>query len=198
MKISLSLLLMLTLFASVWGAEEKTSNAVQRFKEALKTVDRLVLIRTDFGRPEDKDLPKIALEIKGTDVIVSLGETIEIKQFDIECLCYETPEMHFYHGDSYLFSMTLHHSHRLRGRDAVWGGDAVLTDQSAEKFRAWFAQHGYDGFVKGNAEMLQAIAEDRARRDAFLAIFPEPVRALFPNKDDRCDRTEKKQNREKI
>ncbi len=187
------LLAVRTLSFPLTVTEWTPAETVQKFKEALKTVDRLVLIRTDFDRPKDKNQEKVVLEIKGTDVITTLGDTLEIKQFDMECLCDESPEMHFYQGDTYRFSMTLHHSHRLRGRDAVWGGDAVLTEQSAERFRTWFAAHGYDGFMKAYTEMLKAMAEDKAQKDAFLAIFPEPVRSMFPNEKERFDQKAKRQ-----
>jgi len=186
-KIFLSIFALLSLWLHMSAAEQTPAGIQQKFKEALKTADRLVLTRTEWDKAKNGEPGNVGLEIKGTDVIASLGETIDIKEFDMECLCYESPEMHFYRGDSYLFSLTLHHCHRLRGRDAVWGGDAVLTDQSAEKFRAWFAQHGYDGFVKGYEKMTEAIAADRNRKDKFLEIFPQSVRSLFPTDEGQSN-----------
>lgn len=192
------LLLLLCLAVGGLRAANAPVEMAQRFREELKSVDRLVLMRAEWDELKDKDAGKIVLEIKGTAAIASLGDTLEIKRFDMECLCVESPEMRFYQGENYRFSMTLHHSHRLRGEDLVWGGDAVLTEQSAEKFRAWFAQRGFDGFVKGNAAMLKGMVEDKAQREKFLEIFPEQVRRNFPNDDEKYNREAKLQKQHSI
>ena len=185
MKLILRFLLLLSGIVGVMHAANDPADTVQRFKESLKNLDRVVLMRTEWDKTKDGDQGKIVLEIKGTEIIATLGDTIEIKEFDMECLCLESPEIHFYQGENYRFSMTLHHSQRLRGHDAVWGGDAVLTERSAERFRVWFAQHGYNGFVKDYENMLRAIAVDKARKDKFLELFPESVRSLFPTEEER-------------
>jgi tetratricopeptide (TPR) repeat protein len=163
-------------------ATEATDRAAQGFRDALKSVDRVLLIRgfdTDSVSETQPPLP----EIKGTAVIASLGEVIEFKELDETCLCLSSPEIHFFHGNSFRFSMTLHHSCRLRCVDGPWSGDAVLTEASAARFRAWFAQRGYDGFVRGY-DATQVWIKRKAEREArLLALFPETTRQLFSREE---------------
>lgn len=196
MKLIPPILLAVVSFAGILHATQDPAEAVRQFKESLKTVDRVVLMRTDFDLPKEKEKPKIVLEIKGSDVIKPLGETIEATELDGECDCSESPEMHFYRGESYMFMLTLHHSHRLRGRDAAWNGDLLLTDASAAKFRAWFSANGYDGFSQRHAELEKLVAEHELAGDRFLALFPEAVRDQLRSKDGWYDKSIRQKRRE--
>ena len=189
MRTTLLRIALVLLLTSSLRAENGPSDAVQRFREALKSVDRVLLIPGGFESNEAKKKGPL-LEIKGAEVIGTLADTIEIEKFDQPCLCLTSPEIHFYCGDSYRFLMTLHHGYRLRCEDGPWGGDAVMTDKSAARFRAWFEQHGYSGFVRGFEMAEQWRREQSDREKKFLTHFPEATRGLFPEKKWEFSREE--------
>lgn len=173
-------------------ASEDTDQAAKRFREMLKTVDRVVLEQThEPSFPEytpEGPLP----EINDTAVIASLGNIIEFEQFDPACACEHTPEINFYQGKKLLFTLTLFEHRNLRCIDGPWSGDAVMTESSAVRFRAWFAEHGYIGFVR-EYDTLANLSKERAEQDErFISRFPESVRPVldsagfqsFPSKTD--------------
>ena len=160
-------------------AAEETPNPAQQLRALLRTADRIVLI-DEYGRKTATNPAGIILELKGSELIASLGDTVEISGIGMPCLCLTSPAICFYKGDAYRFSMTLHHGKNLRCKDGPWGGDAVMTDESAKRFHEWFAQHGFDGFVRGEKEGRKQATEQAARNERFLATLPAAARSLVP------------------
>jgi len=116
---------------------------------------------------------RVVFELAGTDLVKEFGALVEAEQRVLHCLCKTLPVINLYAGRDLRFTLTLHHSDRLRDENGPWFGDVKLTDTSAERFRNWFSQKGYKGFVEGHAAMLRAQAEHRAHKEELRAQFPE-------------------------
>ncbi len=177
---TLCLLLLSALISALpLRATEEAPDPAKQLRALLRTTDRIVLV-DEFGREKVTAPAGVILELKGAELTASLGDTVEISGIGMHCLCLTSPSICFYKGDSYRFAMTLHHSKNLRCKDGPWDGDAVMTDESAKRFREWFAQHGFDGFVRGEAIGRKQAAEQTARNERFLAALPAAARDLVP------------------
>lgn len=141
----------------------------ERFREALRDVDRIVL-QEEPMRPSTQS--RIVLELSGADSVREFGALVEVEQRVEHCLCITSPVIKLYAGPNLRFILTLHHAERLRDENGPWLGDVKLTSASAERFRNWFSQKGYNGFVEAHAAMLQAQAEQRAHREELQEQFP--------------------------
>ena len=170
-------------------ATEESPNPAEQLRALLQTTDRIVLI-DEYGRKTATNPDNSILELKGAELTASLGDTVEISGIGMHCLCLTSPSICFYKGDSYRFAMTLHHGKNLRCKDGPWDGDAVMTDESAKRFRDWFAQHGFDGFVRGEAIGRKQAAEQTARNERFLATLPAAARDLVPTESYTLEKSE--------
>jgi tetratricopeptide (TPR) repeat protein len=65
-----------------------------------------------------------------------------------------------------------------------------MTEESAERFRQWFAQHGFNGFVRGMEESRKESAEQAARNERFLATLPSAARSLVPSEPYKLSQAE--------
>jgi len=181
MKIFRLCALALFFYTGLHADENPTSvqAATQRFRDMLKTVDRIVLEQTyEPSFPEytpESTLP----ELKDAAVIASLGKIIEFEKLDPACACEHTPEINFYQGKKLLFTLTLFEHRNLRCIDGPWSGDAVMTESSAIHFRSWFAEHGYVGFVREYDTMTNMAKEQAAQNDRFISLFPESIRPVL-------------------
>lgn len=180
------LFVVMSLWLPVSAEVQTPAEMQQKFKEALKTVDRLVLLcsKNEIPNPKAKNQGPILLELTGTEVIASLGETIKIGGVERWALYEQQATMIFYSGENYRFSLTVSFGYRLSGEDLGWDGSAELTESSAAKLRTWFAEHGYDGFVKRHAGMMKAGEEYDREWQHFRELFPEPVRESFPSESE--------------
>jgi tetratricopeptide (TPR) repeat protein len=142
----------------------------QAFRNALKDVDRIVLNNTE-AHPGAK--PGILMEFQGSELVQSMGATVEVERRTDHCLCITSPAIQLYAGEQLRFSLTLHHSTRLRDENGPWMGDVKLTEESAKQFRAWFSERGYHGFVEDYDAMLQAQKEYQEQWAAILSLFPD-------------------------
>lgn len=138
-----------------------------QFRQALHDVDRIVL------QEEPMAQSRVVFELAGTDLVKEFGALIEAEQRVLHCRCETLPVINLYAGKDSRFTLTLHHSDRLRDENGPWFGDVKLTDTSAERFRNWFSQKGYNGFVEAHVAMLQAQAEHRVHEEELRAQFPE-------------------------
>lgn len=151
---------------SVTASEQELT---QQFRNAIKEVDRIVLWET---MTMSDTRPGLMLELKGADLAKSLGEAVEVERRTEHCLCITSPEIRLYRGEELQFSVTLHHSTRLRDENGPWLGDVELTEASAIRFREWFAARGYRGFVEIHEHMLRAMREHQLKWAQLRALFP--------------------------
>jgi len=170
-------------------ATQEAPAPAEQLRALLRTADRIVLI-DEYGHKTATNPAGIILELKGSELTASLGDTVEISGIGMHCLCLTSPSICFYKGDAYRFSMTLHHSKNLRCKDGPWDGDAVMTDESAKRFREWFAQHGFNGFVRGEEEGRKQAAALAARNEHFLATLPAAARDLVPTESYTLEKSE--------
>jgi len=179
MKNKLWLFITTLLLLAHLHASEDTDQAAKHFHDILKTVDRIVLEQTyEPTFPEytpEGPLP----DIKDAAVIASLGKIIEFEKIAPSCACEHTPEMNFYQGKKLLFTLTLFDSFGLRCIDGPWSGDGVMTEASATRFREWFAQHGYVGFVREYETMAKLAKKETEQHERFISLFPESVRPVL-------------------
>jgi tetratricopeptide (TPR) repeat protein len=157
------------------GVIASEQELTQRFRNAIKDVDRIALWET-MAMPDTR--PGLLLELRGADLAKSFGEAVEVEKRTEQCLCITSPEIRLYRGEELQFSVTLHHSTRLRDENGPWLGDVELTEASAAKFREWFAQHGYPGFVEGHELMIRAQKEHGEHWAALRALFPDDGKEL--------------------
>jgi hypothetical protein len=155
---------------TIFAAEE---NLTQAFRDALKGIDRIVVERTGFDLQRDAKAPVRLLELKGVEQVESLGQAVEIERRTDHCLCITSPAILFYAGEQLRFGLTLHHSTNLRDEHGPWLGDVVMTEQSAARFRAWFAERGYRGFVELHEAGQHALQEHKNAWSRFLSLFPD-------------------------
>lgn len=140
-----------------------------RLRDSLRDVDRIVLQEDAIGSSNPS---RIVLELSGADVVRELGALVDVEERVEHCLCITSPVIKLYAGPNLRFTLTLHHAERLRDENGPWLGDVKLTSASAERFRNWFSQKGYNGFVEAHVAMLQAQAEHRAHEEELRAQFP--------------------------
>ena len=164
-------------------ANEETEKAAQRFREALKSIDRVILIRNGADTDPAAKFNLTIPEIKGTGAIASLGEILELESLGDACACVTSPEITFYTGTTYRFELTLHDGFNLRCQDGPWSGDARMTDKGAARFRAWFAEHGFGGFVREENEANERMAKGEKERSQLLSLFPEKTRDVFASEN---------------
>jgi hypothetical protein len=148
------------------------NDLTESFRKALAGVDRIVVERSGFDSARTNGAPARMLEIKGADQVAALGQVVEVERRTPHCLCITSPEIRFYAGEQLRFSLTLHHSINLRDADGPWLGDVRLTEASAARFREWFAERGYRGFVETYAAAVKWQQENEEKRARFLAMFP--------------------------
>lgn len=141
----------------------------QAFREAMQSVDRIVLNNTETY-PGSK--PGVLMEIRGAERVQSLVGTVEVEHRTDHCLCITSPAIQMYAGEQLRFSLTLHHFTRLRDQHGPWLGDVKLTEDSAGRFRQWFADQGYSAFVNGYEQAQQEMKEYEAQWAAFLSRLP--------------------------
>jgi hypothetical protein len=120
-------------------------------KEAARPADRIVVEPLEGWLDP---LPK-SVEIAGKERIRALLAKIEIDQEASEymCGCHGDTLIHFYDGPKHLFSVSHHHGTALRWIDGPWKADGMMTHDSQKAFPKWFAQNGYDGFVRLKTEL---------------------------------------------
>jgi tetratricopeptide (TPR) repeat protein len=161
------------------------AKANEDFGRVLGSVDRIVVLPPEAGADDPLQANKVLFEVRGHELVASLGETVQFSDWSpLDCMCFGTVRMEFFHGDRYLFACTYKHFQNLNSSDGPWLGAATMSPEARVRFIEWFADHGYVAFrdVKRDEDGCVKRA-DEAWQGA-LKVFPADAKSLFPPRDE--------------
>ena len=144
----------------------------QTLLSKLGRIDRLRVRTGDMFENQ-----KTHFEIADPDRIGALMKGIKLNDADsgLSCNCNGDPRLEFYREEQLVITISFQHSKRLRWRNGLWPGDALLTPESADLLCDFMAGEGLEGPKKNLEEHRndEAPEDGRAHYQRALENFRE-------------------------